>query len=185
MISRLRRAAARFTERVIARPLLWAMVFGVLLAAPTIFLGLFTDDHILLSVCQAQMEGGREGSAYTRYLSDRTDGLGVASIYSFADGTVEDHQAAVACGFIPWWSIEGVKLRFNGFNFKEFVVDFSATGRTVAEINEKLLKHGIFGGEDLGDDFPELEGCALYAVTEVITRGNIDTLAETLTASLS
>ena len=31
----------------------------------------------------------------------------------------------------------------------EFVVDFSATGRTVAEINGALLGHGIIGGKDL------------------------------------
>jgi glycine dehydrogenase subunit 1 len=81
--------------------------------------------------------------------------------------------------------IEGVKLRFDAFNFKEFVVDFSATGRTVADINEKLLEQGIFGGKNLCDDFPDLEGCALYAVTEVITRENIETLVETLNSHLS
>jgi len=81
--------------------------------------------------------------------------------------------------------IEGVKLRFETFNFKEFVVDFSATGRTVAEINKALLVDGIFGGKDLGIGFDELEGCALYAVTEVTTRENIDYLVETLSAHLS
>jgi glycine dehydrogenase subunit 1 len=81
--------------------------------------------------------------------------------------------------------IEGMKLRFDAFNFKEFVLDFSTTGRKVKDINDTLLEQGIFGGKDLGGDFPGLEGCALYAVTEVITRENIDVLVETLNAHLS
>jgi glycine dehydrogenase subunit 1 len=80
--------------------------------------------------------------------------------------------------------LEDVRLRFDAFHFKEFVVDFSATGRTVAEINRALLAQGIFGGHDLGDDFAELEGCALYAVTEVLTREDIDRLVDALRAYL-
>jgi glycine dehydrogenase subunit 1 len=80
--------------------------------------------------------------------------------------------------------LDGVRPRFDAFHFKEFVVDCSATGRTVAEINAALLAQGIFGGHDLGAEFPELEGCALYAVTEVITREDIDRLADALRAHL-
>jgi glycine dehydrogenase subunit 1 len=80
--------------------------------------------------------------------------------------------------------IEGVRLRFDAFHFKEFAVDFSATGRTVAEINDALLAQGIFGGHDLGHDFAELKGCALYAVTEVLTREDIDRLVAALRAYL-
>ena len=81
--------------------------------------------------------------------------------------------------------IDGVKLRFDAFNFKEFVVDFSATGWSVSEINGGLLEKGIFGGRDLGDDCKELEACALYAVTELTTRDNIDHLVDALRAILS
>jgi glycine dehydrogenase subunit 1 len=81
--------------------------------------------------------------------------------------------------------LKGVELRFESFNFKEFVVDFSATGRSVTDINEKLLSNKIFGGKDLGSEFKELEGCALYAVTEVVTQENIDNLVDTLRAYLS
>jgi glycine dehydrogenase subunit 1 len=80
--------------------------------------------------------------------------------------------------------IDGVRLKFDAFHFKEFAVDFSATGRTVAEIDDALLAQGIFGGHDLGDDFAELEGCALYAVTEVLTREDIDRLMDALRAFL-
>ena len=41
----------------------------------------------------------------------------------------------------------------DGF-FKEFVVDFDETGRTVAEINQALREHGIFGGKDLSRRLP-------------------------------
>jgi glycine dehydrogenase subunit 1 len=61
--------------------------------------------------------------------------------------------------------LAGVAIKFTGFHFKEFVVDFTATGRSVAEINSALSAQGIFGGKDLGADFEELQGCALYAVT--------------------
>ena len=52
--------------------------------------------------------------------------------------------------------IEGVRIPFAHGFFKEFVVDFTATGRTVAEINRALRAHGIFGGKDLSAEFPEL-----------------------------
>ena len=38
--------------------------------------------------------------------------------------------------------------------FKEFVVDFSDTGRTVAEVNAALRERGIFGGLDLSAAVP-------------------------------
>ena len=81
--------------------------------------------------------------------------------------------------------LDDVSIRFDAFNFKEFVVDFSATGKSVEEINKMLLEKGIFGGKDLGPDFEKLEGCALYAITEVVTKENIDCLVDTLRAFLS
>jgi glycine dehydrogenase subunit 1 len=83
-------------------------------------------------------------------------------------------------------SIPGVRAsRFSGVPFKEFAVDFSGTGRTVAEINAALLEQGIFGGADLSGQFPELGQSALYCVTEVLTRDDIDRLADTLRGVLA
>jgi glycine dehydrogenase subunit 1 len=65
-------------------------------------------------------------------------------------------------------------------HFKEFTVDFNAAGKTVEDINKFLRKNGIFGGKDLSKEFPELENCALYCVTEVHTKNDIDHLAQTL-----
>ncbi len=69
---------------------------------------------------------------------------------------------------------------FNSVNFKEFVVDFNETHKTVQEINKKLLEKGVFGGKDLSSDFPELGQCALYCVTEIHTKTDIDKLVAAL-----
>ncbi len=67
---------------------------------------------------------------------------------------------------------------FNGPHFKEFVVNFDRTRRTVKGINNILLnKYGIMGGKDLSKDFPELGQSALFCVTEIHTADDIDRLA--------
>ncbi len=78
-------------------------------------------------------------------------------------------------------SVAGIRIdRFNGAFFKEFVVDFSQTGKTVAEINKLLLEKGIFGGYDLSLNHPELGQSALYCVTEVHCKEDLDRLADAL-----
>ena len=76
--------------------------------------------------------------------------------------------------------LDGVTVRWPDGFFKEFVVDFSATGRTVAEVNEGLRSHRVFGGKDLSADFPELGQSALYCVTEIHTADDIDALTTAL-----
>jgi glycine dehydrogenase subunit 1 len=76
-------------------------------------------------------------------------------------------------------AIEGVGVSFSGF-FKEFVVNFDRSGRTVADLNAALRGRGIFGGKDLSADFPELGQSALYCVTEVHSQTDIDRLTEAL-----
>ncbi len=82
--------------------------------------------------------------------------------------------------------IKGVKIPFlKSPHFKEFVVDFSATGKTVKEVNKSLLKKGIFGGKDISSEFPELGNCAVYCVTEIHTKEDIDKLAQALAECLN
>lgn len=77
--------------------------------------------------------------------------------------------------------IPGVRLPFaDAVHFKEFVVDFTATGKTVAEINAALRARNIFGGKDLSVEFPGLGQSALYCVTEVHSQKDIDALASAL-----
>ena len=75
-------------------------------------------------------------------------------------------------------------IRFSSSCFKEFVVDFSGTGKDVTEINKTLLENNIFGGKDLSKEMPDLNNCALYCVTEVITKEDIDTLVSVLKKNL-
>lgn len=73
-----------------------------------------------------------------------------------------------------------VGSRFKSVGFKEFVVDFTGTGKSVADINEALLSRGIFGGKDLSMDFPALGQSALYCVTEIHSQEDIDCLVSAL-----
>ena len=77
--------------------------------------------------------------------------------------------------------VEGVRAPVHQApHFKEFVVDFSETGRTVAEVNQALLAKGVLGGKDLSQEFPELGQSSLYCVTEVHTKADIDRLVDAL-----
>ena len=75
--------------------------------------------------------------------------------------------------------IPGVETKFDS-TFKEFVVNFDKTGKTVAEINEALRARKIYGGIDLSQQYPELGQSALYCFTEVITVEDIKTLVDAL-----
>jgi glycine dehydrogenase subunit 1 len=91
------------------------------------------------------------------------------------------HYAARRIG-----TIDGVRLPFESGFFKEFVVNFDATGSTVAQINRRLREeHAIFGGKDLSKELPELGQSALFCVTELHTAADIDRLVAALTEVLS
>ena len=81
------------------------------------------------------------------------------------------HYAARRLG-----EIEGVRVVFPEGFFKEFVVDFAGTGRTVADVNRALRERGIFGGIDLSRELQSLGQAALYCVTEIHTQADIDRL---------
>jgi glycine dehydrogenase subunit 1 len=77
-------------------------------------------------------------------------------------------------------AIDQVKVIFTDSFFKEFVVDFSATGKSVAEINSALLEKGIFGGIDLGKTDTGMLGKSLYCVTEMCSKEDIDYLVKSV-----
>lgn len=85
------------------------------------------------------------------------------------------HYAAQRLAELP-----GVSVRWPTGFFKEFVVNFDGTGRSVADINAALREHGIFGGKDLSADLPELGTAALFCVTEIHSQADIDRLAEAM-----
>ena len=67
------------------------------------------------------------------------------------------------------------------FTFKELLIDFSATGKTVKEINKALLASKIFGGKDISGEFPVYGQSALYCITEMHAKEDIDKLVTALT----
>jgi len=77
--------------------------------------------------------------------------------------------------------IDGVKAPiFKSAHFKEFTVNFDGTGLSVKEVHKKLLQHKIHGGKDISKEFPELGQTAIYCVTEVHSKEEIERLAEVL-----
>ncbi len=76
--------------------------------------------------------------------------------------------------------VPGVRVVWPDTHFKEFVVNFDATGRSVAHINDALRAHGIFGGKDLSGEGLNLGQSALYCVTEVHSAADIRRLCNTL-----
>lgn len=101
--------------------------------------------------------------------------MGPCGMYEIGQTIMQNAQyAAKKLSCIP-----NVKVNsFGSAFFKEFVVDFSSTGKTVSEINKELLNRNIFGGKDLSETFPALGQCALYCVTEIHTKEDIDTLVK-------
>lgn len=85
------------------------------------------------------------------------------------------HYAARRLAELP-----GVEIKLSPAFFKEFVVCFDGTGKTVAEINHKLLDHAVFGGKDLSAEFPELGQSALYCVTEYHSEADVVELTTAL-----
>jgi glycine dehydrogenase subunit 1 len=90
------------------------------------------------------------------------------------------HYAIDALSDLP-----GVKVLFPENAFKEFVVNFDGAGKTVESLNKALMDYQIFGGIDLSGDFPELGKSALYCVTEIHSKEDIDKLATSLKEVIS
>lgn len=82
------------------------------------------------------------------------------------------HYAAKKIGKIP-----GYKICSPTPFFHEFVV---CCPRPVEEINNHLLGHGILGGLDLAQYYPSLKDHMLIAVTEMLTKDDIDALVYVL-----
>jgi glycine dehydrogenase subunit 1 len=77
--------------------------------------------------------------------------------------------------------LKGVRTPlFTGPHFKEFLINFDATGKTVKEINQRLLDYGIFGGKDMSRDFPQFGQSAQYCVTEIHSLDDIHKLVSAL-----
>lgn len=85
------------------------------------------------------------------------------------------HKAHYAADQIV--SIPGYELWSPDPFFNEFVV---RCPRKPADINDYLLDQAILGGYDLGVDYPDLKDHMMIAVTELITKDDIDELVDVL-----
>jgi len=72
---------------------------------------------------------------------------------------------------------KGLEITFAAPSFNEFAIKIN---KPVVEVNKRLLEKGIIGGYDLGQDYPELAGHTLLAVTELRTKQEIEALANEL-----
>jgi glycine dehydrogenase subunit 1 len=78
--------------------------------------------------------------------------------------------------------ISGIEQKFSGTFFNEFVLEF---GKPVEDVNLYLKEQGITGGLDLEKFYPELKNCALFCVTEIHSKENIDRLVSKLKEALN
>jgi glycine dehydrogenase subunit 1 len=74
-------------------------------------------------------------------------------------------------------SVPGFEAVFATPFYDEFVVRSPVP---VAQLQHQLVQAGIIGCYDLGRDYPEMENCLLFCVTETRTKDDIDTLVNTL-----
>jgi glycine dehydrogenase subunit 1 len=70
---------------------------------------------------------------------------------------------------------DGIKVRFRGNFFNEFVLEFPGGW---SKVDRYLREKGIIGGLSLGEYYPELRNCALLCVTEMHKKEEIDRLVE-------
>jgi len=67
---------------------------------------------------------------------------------------------------------------FQSPHFQEFTVKF--VNASVCDVHERLLRYGVHGGKNVSQEFPELGETALYCVTEVHSKEDIDKLVDGL-----
>jgi glycine dehydrogenase subunit 1 len=78
--------------------------------------------------------------------------------------------------------IKGVKLRFRGVSFNEFILEF---GKPWAKIESSLQKKGIIGGFFIESNYSELANCVLVCVTEIHQKEHIDRFVDLLEEACS
>ncbi len=77
-------------------------------------------------------------------------------------------------------AVPGLSVPWGDGIFKEFVVNFDGSGKTVTQVNDALRARGIFGGKDISGEGLNLGQAALYCVTEVHEAADIRRLVDAL-----
>jgi glycine dehydrogenase subunit 1 len=103
-----------------------------------------------------------------------------AAVYLSLSGKQGIYNVATQCINKSYYALKTlletgkVSEVFNAPFFREFVI---RPEKSPKEINKILLSQNIIGGYDLSEEYPELDGCWLLAVTEKRTKEEIDLLA--------
>jgi glycine dehydrogenase subunit 1 len=154
--------------------------------------------HRLITITETEREGEH---GFTQILPERTMYAARDRSITFT-GTATALWAITAATYLSLLGPEGIKelattimqkttyavrklseiqnIRVPSFqspHFQEFTVNFDNAGRTADMVNRSLLSRGIQGGKLLQNEFPQLKETALYCVTEVHTKSDIDDLA--------
>ena len=74
------------------------------------------------------------------------------------------------------WDLPGYDQVFSGTHFNEFVVHCHNIKNSLTALH----KHGIHGGIDLSNTYPELKNCLLFGITETHTEQQINQLISVL-----
>jgi glycine dehydrogenase subunit 1 len=73
--------------------------------------------------------------------------------------------------------IKGLKAPlFEASHFKEFTLNTDQSHETIHDFNEALLARGVHGGHPIISEFPEFGNTALFCVTEIHSKDDIDKL---------
>lgn len=103
--------------------------------------------------------------------------MGPKGMQEVGQTILQKSQYAAAC----LASLPGVRAPYvPGPFFKEFLVNFDGAGKKVAEVRRGLLDRKIFGGVDLSGAFPQFGESALFCVTEIHSKSDIDRLVQAL-----
>lgn len=77
--------------------------------------------------------------------------------------------------------VDGVKQKFKGNFFNEFVLEIS---KEWSEVEGVLKEEKIIGGINLQEFYPELENCALFCFTEMHKKEDIERLVKSIEKAL-
>ncbi len=84
-------------------------------------------------------------------------------------------KAHYACRQIT--SVPGFKAVFDAPYYDEFVIQSPVP---TAQLQQHLLQAGVIGGYDVSQEYPDMDNCMLFCVTETRSKEDIDTLVNTL-----
>ncbi|MDQ6659805.1 MAG: aminomethyl-transferring glycine dehydrogenase subunit GcvPA [Chloroflexota bacterium] len=106
-----------------------------------------------------------------------------ATIYMAAIGKQGFRELGELClqkahyAFRQITAIPGYEAAFRAPFYDEFVITLPVSSQ---QLQEHLIQKGIIGGYDLSENYPNMENCMLFCVTETRTKEDIDQLVAAL-----